>query len=339
MPSSSEQNGAPEPNGQLESALATSQLEAMSTRPQDKASRSRARAALVPVATALGLMLLKLVTAVLTGSLAVAASLLDSALDLLASGINLFAIRAADIPPDSDHSWGHGKAEGLSGLVQATAIAASAGALIWQSIDHLMTPKPLFRVDLGVGVLAFSSLASLALTLFLRRAGRRLHSLALSADAAHYMSDVLTNSAAIVALLAYRLFGLSWVDPVASLLIAAMLGKAALGIFRPAIDQLMDRELPAEITARIRRIATDASPHVFGIHELRTRRSGRTVVLDLHVEILASLSFVEAHDVTVRVQHAIEEELGDCIATIHADPYSAPGHPLNDSCSHLSPAP
>ncbi len=295
--------------------------------------RERSRAALVPLAAVLCLIALKSTTAVLTGSLAIAASLVDSILDLVASSVNFYALRQAEVPPDDEHRWGHGKAESLSSLLQSAVILTSAGALLWQSVSRLLAPQPLQHIGAGIAVLLASSGASLLLTLYLRRAGRRYGSRALRADSAHYLSDVLTNGAALVALVAYAGYGWAWLDPVASLAIAVVLLKSAYDVARPAVDELMDRELPEEIMARITTAACSASPHVFGVHEVRSRRAGRTIVVALHLEVEGSLSFTDAHRVTVLAQQAIERELGDSITLIHPDPYAGPGRPLDPTCS------
>lgn len=294
----------------------------------------RSRAALYPLFVVASLIVIKGITAALTGSLAIVASLVDSVLDFVASTGNYLAIRQADRPPDDDHRWGHGKAESLAGLGQAAVVVASAAILLWQSMLRILHPAPISNVGLGVAVMAVSLVASAGLTWHLQRSGRRYGSLALSADSLHYLSDVLTNSATILALVSFKYLGWAWADAVVSFIIAAILVKSAVDIGRQAVDQLMDRELPKSVHRRIETLACSASPHVFGMHELRTRQSGRTTVLELHLEIRADLSFEQAHEVTVQVQNAIEGELGDCIATIHADPFSHPGVPSENISPH-----
>ncbi len=285
--------------------------------------------------TASALAILKVLTAVHTGSLAIVASLVDSVMDIAASSSNYLAIRHAETPPDADHRWGHGKAESLSGLAQTVLVLASAAALAWQSIERFIEPRPMHHAWVGVAVMLISMVASALLTLYLRRAGKRLGSVALTADSVHYLSDVLSNLAAVVALLLWEIFAVAWVDPVVSLAIGVLLASSARQIGREAVAQLMDKELNEGVRANVIHAATAASPHVLGVHELRTRRSGKTVVIDLHLEVKASLSFIEAHRVTSMAQAAIEETLGDAIVTIHADPAHGPGQLADDICHHV----
>ena len=283
--------------------------------PSQQPDRSRSKAALVSVSTAIVLIALKSVAVFFTGSLAVLSSLVDSLLDLGASATNFFAIRQAEVPPDKEHRWGHGKAEALSSLAQATFITFSALALGWQSILRLRNPSPIEDTMLGIGVMAFSILASGLLAAFLRRAAKKYNSLALRADSVHYLSDVLTNAAVIFALLAWRFFEVAIVDPLVSLLIVAFLLYTVRELAHEAIDQLMDRELPDDERDNISKIIREASPRVENFHELRTRRSGHMVLIDVHVELPPTITFIEAHEATAAVQHALEDALGSCIGS------------------------
>jgi ferrous-iron efflux pump FieF len=198
----------------------------------------------------------------------------------------------------------------------------------------MLTQRVIEHIPLGMGVMLVSVVVSLGLTVYLKLAAKRLNSVALAADSLHYASDVFTGIGTLIALAAYSYAGWWWLDPVVSALIAVGIGYSAFTIGRESIDQLMDHELPLEDRTKIEQAVLRASTDVFGTHELRTRRSGRTIVVDLHVEVRASVTFQEAHEVTERVQHAIESLFDECIATIHPDPYLAPGRPADGTESH-----
>ncbi|HSI05665.1 MAG: cation diffusion facilitator family transporter [Myxococcota bacterium] len=291
-------------------------------------ARERSRAAMIAVGVAALLVLLKAVTAFFTGSLAVVTSLVDSSMDCITSAMNFIALRSAEAPPDHDHRWGHGKAESLSSLGQALLLGGSAGVVVWQAIERLLSPAPIVHTGLGVAVMAVSLTVSLVLGWFLRREARQHGSIALEADAAHYVSDGLTNSAAIVALLAYRFFAWSWVDPVISFAAATVLALQAGRIGKRALDELMDRELQDDTRKRIRALVQQSVPQVFGLHALKTRRSGRTLVIEFHLELPAQMSFADAHLVTAQIEETLRGDFPDCMVTIHPEPYIAPGSPL-----------
>ncbi|MFV1958282.1 MAG: cation diffusion facilitator family transporter, partial [Planctomycetota bacterium] len=164
------------------------------------------------VRTAAALGLLKLVTAVLTGSLSIVASLVDSVMDLLASSVNYFAVRLAGRPADADHAYGHGKAEGLAGLVQSVVVAFSGGFLFLEGIRRLFTGAGIRRTDLAIAVMLVSTATSVWITWKLRSTARQTGSLALSADAVHYASDVWTNLGVLAALVLIRVTGAEWID-------------------------------------------------------------------------------------------------------------------------------
>lgn len=288
-----------------------------------KQARQRSRTALTSVATAACLIVAKLLTALATGSLAIVGSLVDSCLDLAASGANYLALRQAEVPPDANHRWGHGKAESLSGLGQAALIVGSAAILAWQSIERLLTPKALASTGVGLAVMAGSMAVSLALGLFLRRRSRRLASVALAADALHYLSDVLTNGAAIVALLAWRFLRWGWMDPLASGLIAAVLFKSAWDIIRQATDQLMDKEMAPRVRRDIVTTVVRTSPSILGVRDLRTRRSGKTVIIAMRLQLSPGLSLDAASHIARQVEANLQDVFEDCLVTIQPEPKSS----------------
>jgi ferrous-iron efflux pump FieF len=278
-------------------------------------------AARLSIIAAAFLIVLKLTTGWLTGSISVWASLLDSAMDIFASTINFFAVRAAARPPDDDHLYGHGKAESLAGLFQSFVIAVSAIYLIREAILRIITPRPTSLEWVGVGTMAVAGAVSIALVARLRRAARETDSPALAADAVHYATDVYTNGAALVALLFVALTGWTLADPIVSISISAFILWSAFEVARDSIDVLMDRRLPLEIDETVARVVgrfrTDG---VLGFHDLRTRRSGSHKFIDLHLEVAREQSLLDAHDLTVRVLRALEAEIPRSHVQIHTDP-------------------
>ena len=272
------------------------------------------------VATATLLIAGKLAAWVLTGSVSVLASLIDSMMDVAASVINLFAVRYALTPADREHRFGHGKAESLAGLAQTTFIAGSAVFLILQALDRLLHPRPLEDVGIGVGVMVFAILATLALLLFQRHVIRATGSTAIRADALHYTTDVLTNVSIIIALL---LSGYGWhgIDALFGLGIAAYILHSAWRIGYEAFQLLMDRELPDEQRQRIRQaVLTDG--RVRGIHDLRTRRAGHDIFIQLHLELDDELSLFDAHAIADQVEERIRQIHPEADILIHKGPHS-----------------
>src|SRR5215218_7619415 len=213
-------------------------------------ARLKSSAARLSVAAAAFLIALKTLTGVMTGSISVWASLLDSAMDIFASAINYFAVRAASVPPDEDHRYGHGKAESLAGLFQSFVIGVSGLVLLWEAVRRIITPHPTASEWLGVGTMAVACGVSIALVKRLRLVARQTDSPALNADAAHYATDVYTNGAALAALLLVAVTGWTLADPLISIVISAFILKSAFDVARDSVHVLMDRRLPRAIDAK-----------------------------------------------------------------------------------------
>jgi len=284
-------------------------------------ARLKASAARLSVAAAALLIALKTLTGVLTGSISVWASLLDSAMDIFASAINYYAVRAASAPPDEDHRYGHGKAESLAGLFQSFVIGVSGLVLLWEAVRRIITPHPTASEWLGVGTMAFACVVSYALVARLRHVARQTDSPALKADAVHYATDVYTNGAALFALLVVALTGWTLADPLISILISAFILRSAVDVAREAVNVLMDRRLPRSIDAKVAAVVERfRAEGVLGFHDLRTRRSGSHKFIDLHLEVEADQTLQQAHDLTVRVIRAIQHEIPRSRVQIHTDP-------------------
>jgi ferrous-iron efflux pump FieF len=281
----------------------------------------KSSAARLSITAAAFLILLKSATGWLTGSISVWASLLDSAMDIFASVINYFALRAAARPPDEDHRYGHGKAESLAGLFQSFVISVSGLILIYEAAKRILTPHPTEQEWLGVGTMAVAAVVSLALVARLRRAARDTDSPALMADAVHYATDVYTNGAALLALLVVAVSGWTLADPLVSIAISAFILWSAFDVGRDSVNVLMDRRLPREIDARVAAVVGRFRDEgVVGFHDLRTRRSGSVKFIDLHLEVDRAQTLPEAHDLSVRVLRAIEADIPRSHVQIHTDP-------------------
>lgn len=271
------------------------------------------------VATAGILILAKAVAYVLTDSVSLLSTLLDSLLDAAASIVNLIAVRHALTPADREHRFGHGKAEPLAGLGQAMFITGSAAFLLFEAGRRLFDPKPVSNTAIGVAVMVFSIVATLALVLFQRHVIRRTGSVAISADSLHYFGDLLVNGSVIVALLLAGYVGWPGFDAAFGIGIALYIVYTAWQIARASLDMLMDRELPDADRERVRQIAL-AHPQVISMHDLRSRAAGPNVFIQLHLEMDGRLSLFEAHAVADAVEREVMRVFPGAEVIIHQDP-------------------
>ncbi|HZS44297.1 MAG TPA: cation diffusion facilitator family transporter [Blastocatellia bacterium] len=285
---------------------------------EKKAKDSSAR---LSIAVAGFLIIIKTIIGILTGSISVWASLLDSAMDIVASIVNLLAIRAAARPADEHHAYGHGKAESLAALFQSIVIAASGVFLIREAVIRILTPVQIRSEWLGILGMLVAVVVSIALVVRLTKVAVQTDSLAIKSDAQHYKTDIYTTLSALLSLLISSLFHLTIADPVISIAIAIYIIWSAIWLAKDSIDILMDKRLPSSIDEQIAGIIGRYEPFgVLGFHDLRTRRSGSIKFIDLHLEVEHDKSLKDAHEITEEVLRVIESEIPRSKVQIHTDP-------------------
>lgn len=285
------------------------------------ATRLNLSAAIASVVVALILIGLKLWALSVTGSLAIAAALADSALDFLVSASGLAAVAYAARPPDQDHAFGHSSVEDLAALAQALFLMGVSGGLVVMAVRRFLSPDPvtLGSEGLGMAVMAVSIVLTLALIAWQRHVAGRTGNRVIMADSLHYVGDLLPNIGAIVALWASARFGVIGVDSLVALIAAGVLAIGALRILSGAWHALMDRHADADLIAEIEAII-DGFPGILGHHDMRTRTSGSRVFLDFHVEIDGTLSLREAHEIAAQLKRRILKTHPQVDILIHKDP-------------------
>lgn len=287
--------------------------------PAQQAGTLMRRATYASLGVASGMVAIKLMAWIFTDSVALLSSLIDSLLDGAASLVNLVAIQQALAPADYEHRFGHGKAEPLATLGQAAFIAGSAVLLFIQAFQHLLRPVPVANTPVGLAVMGVAIAATLILLTYQRFVVRRTGSLLVGADAFHYRSDLVLNAGVVVALLLTQEFGWPFIDPVFGGAIALWIIWGAWQVANKAIIQLMDRELPDEDRARIRRLAL-AHPQVKSVHDLKTRAAGPMAFIQVHLEMDGTLSLNEAHEISDSVEADIRRAFPNAEVIIHQDP-------------------
>jgi len=288
--------------------------------PREDAARLMRLATYASVFTAAILIVAKLAAWIMTDAVSLLATLIDSCLDAVASVINLLAVHHALQPADAKHRFGHGKAESLAGLGQAAFITGSAFFLLLEGFQRLLHPQPLEVVAVGIWVMVFSIIATLGLVSLQTHVVKRTGSSAVRADSLHYKTDLFVNASVIAALL-LTAYGWPGFDPVFAIAISLYILHSAWEIGHEAAQLLMDHELPDEDRQRIRDIVLQ-HPEARGIHDLRTRKSGTTVFIQLHLELDDELSLVQAHAISDEVEARIGAAYPNAEIIIHEDPAS-----------------
>jgi ferrous-iron efflux pump FieF len=286
---------------------------------QSERASLTARAAMASIGMAVVLVGLKAWAAFETSSMAMLGSLADSGLDLLASLVVLLGVRIAAVPADSDHRFGHGKAEALAALVQVILISISAIFIGFRSIERLIARAPTQEAELGIGVSLIAIVFTFALISYQRMVVKRTGSVAIATDRVHYASDLMLNGSVIAALALDQFAGLTGADALFGLLIAFWLLWGAWRSSSEALNQLMDREWPEEQRDAFL-AACREYPELAGIHDLRTRTSGTHHFAQFHVWVPADWSVREAHDRLDRVEERLQERFPGTEILIHVDP-------------------
>jgi len=291
-----------------------------------RAARLMRLATYASVSVAATLITVKVGALYATGAAVILATLVDSILDGAASLLNLFAVRHSLQPADSEHRFGHGKAEALAGLGQAAFIGGSAVFLGFESLQRTLDPQPVVQSNIGIAVTVFALVLTIALVGFQRYVVRASGSVAVGADALHYASDVMLNLGVIAGLLLAGRFGLIFADPLIAMAIAGWIGYSAVQIFRTSYDQIMDRELPDEDRTKVHEIAL-AHKEVIAIHDVRSRLAGTTPFIQLHLEMQPDMTLHAAHKIADEVEARVKAAFPGAEVIIHQDPAGFEKHP------------
>lgn len=289
--------------------------------PEQPRPRSRSRAAALSVGSNAALICLKLAAGAITGSVAILTEAMHSAIDLLASVVAFVSIRKAEAPADEDHRYGHEKIENLAAAIEGMLILVGSGVIVYESARRLAEGGAVDQLGLGIGVIAFSMVANLAVGTFVARRARETDSATLEGDAAHLRTDALTSGGVLAGLVLVQITDDTWIDPVVALVVAAAIVFSGMRILLRSSRVLVDEALPAsELDAIRETIVAFADRGVAGFHKLRTRRAGAQRYVDMHVQFVAGTSLEDAHATAHAMQAAIRARLRNADVLIHLEP-------------------
>lgn len=282
--------------------------------------RQARQAIILSVGVALLLTVVKFSAGLVTHSMAIMASALDSTLDMMMSVLNFFAFREASKPPDAEHAYGHGKVESLAGLFQSLFIMLSGSFVVYESVRRLLLGSFVSEIPLGIGVIVFSGIATLLLSWRLRILAKKNRSLILGTEKAHYAMDFVSYVGVIAALVLVGWTGNAIWDLIVSILVAAYIFKEAIHILMRAVSELLDRGLSNTELKTMKMLILRHHPSIVGVHNLRSRMVGNVVFLDFHIEIRGEDDFKKAHEMTESLIDKIKAHHPSADVTVHFDP-------------------
>lgn len=303
--------------------------------PVSKADRHNAprQATLAAVLTSLLLTLVKLAVGLATGTVAVVASAVDSLLDFVISSFNMYAVRSAERPSDQTYNYGRGKMEGVAAFSEGLFILASAIYILRHAVLKFIVPGsmgsdwrmpesiPAESLGWAMSAMGMSLIVTVILVAYLKRKAAQSSSLIIRADLAHYRTDLLSNGGILVALGLVRFTGWAWLDPAIAIGVSLFVARAAIPLLRKGLAMLLDRALDDALVEKIRAIAESHTDKVTNVHELKTRRSGDTNLVEFHLVFDEGISLREAHQISDEIEmkvRALEETRW--IVNIHLDP-------------------
>jgi len=290
------------------------------TKSAEDRGRATARAATVAIVSNSLLILAKIVTGVLSGSVAVLSEALHSGNDLVASLIAFLSLRKASQPPDQRHPYGHGKYESLSGLIEAVLIFVAAGVIVYMAVRRIMSGASVEHSWIAAAVMGGSGLVNMAVSTHLLRVCGKHESIALAADAWHLRTDAYTCAGVFVGMSAIALGAPPVVDPIVALPVGLLIVHRAYLLSRDALGQLLDRALPAQEEKQILDIVAEHGDEFVEFHDVRSRRAGGERHIDLHLVMCRSVPVGEAHDVADHIEREIAETLPGTQVMMHIEP-------------------
>jgi len=270
-------------------------------------------AALLSVFSNTTLILFKLIAGVVMGSVSVISEAIHSGIDLLASIIAYFSIRQAKKPADSDHPFGHGKFENVSGAFEAILIFLAATLIIYEAIKKIIHKGEIESIEAGIGVV------NLFISSKLFKIAKKTDSVALEADAMHLFTDVFTSFGVFLGLIVIKFTHIYILDPIIAIIVALMIIKASVELTQKALCDLVDKSLPQEEVKVIEDIIKKYS-QVTSYHKLRTRKSGDRREIDVHIRMENSTTLIDAHNLCNMIEDEIKNALPNSYITIHIEP-------------------
>ncbi|MFC1904445.1 cation diffusion facilitator family transporter [Chloroflexota bacterium] len=283
---------------------------------------TKSGAAKLSLIVVVGLIILKVVVALITGSISIYAQAADSFLDLIAVIITFFAVSIATRPADEKHPFGHGKVENIAAIVQAVLIFTAGGLIIYTAVRRIMVGVPLALTEAGIGVMLVSIVASILLSRHLLKVSRATDSIALQANAHNIAADVYSAAAVLVGLLVIRFTRFHMLDPILAILVALIIVKVAYDVLRRSFGGLIDTKLPEIEENEVRSCVIEHSSQLVSFHKLRTRKAGSQRYIDLHLVMPKNASVEEAHRVCDHLEQDLENTLSRISVTIHVEPCS-----------------
>lgn len=269
------------------------------------------------------LIVLKIATGLISGSISILSEALHSLVDLIASFLAFFSIMKSSEPADDDHPFGHGKYEDLAGFVEALLIIVTALYIVWLATEKLIKSgaEYHFETDLGIIIMLFSSVLNFIIARYLFYVAKKTDSIALQTDAEHLSMDVYSSLAILLGLFAVKLTGLYVLDPIFAIIVATIILRTGVSLTKKAANNLLDGALPASDNEEIENIINSFKDRgLMGINSVKTSKSGSKRIIQLAIYLPCKMTLLDGHTLCDEIEKSIEERFENVSVIIHAEP-------------------
>jgi cation diffusion facilitator family transporter len=280
--------------------------------------------AVLSIAAAVATIGLKFAAYLLTGSVGLFSDAAESVVNLVAAVTALWALTLAARPPDEEHAFGHNKAEYFSSGLESALIIIAAGWIAATAVPRLLEPQPLQNIGIGLGVTLVAAAVNGGAALAILRAGRRLRSITLEADARHLLTDVWTSIGVVAGIVLVGITGWLALDPLIALVVAANIVWTGVRLLRDTAQGLLDRALPPEDQAKISKILARHEERGIRFHAVRTRSAGRRRFVSMHVLVPGGWTVKRGHDLAEEIENDIARDLPQSTFFVHVEPAEDP---------------
>jgi cation diffusion facilitator family transporter len=287
----------------------------------DRLQADRMRAGRLALVIGILIFVAKLGAYLLTGSTAVFADAMESTINIVAAGLLVLSLTIAARPPDASHPYGHGKVEFLSAGIEGAAITFAALVILIEGVRELLAGPELYRLDLGLALLAVTTVANGALGMHLVRVGGRTQSDALVADGRHVLADVWTSLGVIGGLTVVWLTGWLWADPAIAIVVALHVAWEGYQLVHESVKGLMDEADEDAIQITAQSLGRAREPSWIDLHGLRSWRSGARRHIDMHLTVPRYFDVEQVHAIHDRIEEVLlEDDHHGSDVVVHFDP-------------------
>ena len=275
------------------------------------------RIAAIAIIVGIAVFLLKVLAYLLSNSVALLSDAMESIINIVASVMMYLALTVASRPEDLDHKYGHYKAENISALIEGILIIIAAVVIVEASIRRLLNPVPLENIDIGLLVsLGATSINGVLATVMMREA-RRSQSMALEGDARHLFSDVLSSVGVVVALFIATVTGLFILDSIIAIVVAVLLARMGVDVLRRTAHDLMDSTCEEE--EQVIEEILDGNSGYIEYHDLKTRRSGRRIFMEVHMCLDGDLTVSEGNRIIMTIENDLRKAVPGIVPNIRIE--------------------